>query len=60
MDTLCEHLEDQLLAFSSVNQTHCFVHTLNLVAKLLLKQFDVKKKRYDEANDDKDWDLQVS
>jgi hypothetical protein len=61
MDTLCEHLEDHLLAFSSVNRTRCFSNILNLVAKSLLKLFDVKKKkRHDEVDDDIDRDLQVS
>jgi hypothetical protein len=60
MDTLCEHLEDRLLAFSSVNRTRCFAHILNLVAKSLLKQFDVKKKKAGEADGDDDRDLQVS
>lgn len=61
MDTLCEYLEDHLLAFSSVNRTCCFANILNIVAKLSLKQFDVKKKkRHDEADNNNDRDLQVS
>jgi hypothetical protein len=61
MDTLCEHLEDHLPAFSSVNRTRCFAHILNLVAKSLLKQFDVKKKKkHGEADGNDDRDLQVS
>ena len=63
MDTLCEHLDDHLSAFDSANRTCCFAHILNLVAKSLLKQFDVKKKKndsHDETNDDDDRDPQVS
>lgn len=53
-DTMIEELEDQLTGFSAVNCTHCFAHILNLVAKSLLKQFDVKtdKKDKDDLNDD--------
>ena len=41
MDTLSEHLADQVASYSAVNRTRCFLHILNLVAKSLLRQFDV-------------------
>ena len=31
--------------------THCFAHIINLIAKLLLKQFDIIKKPADSAED---------
>jgi hypothetical protein len=53
-DTMMKELADTLTGFSTVNRTRCFAHILNLVAKSLLKQFDVKldKKRDDDLNDD--------
>jgi hypothetical protein len=52
-DTMVEELEDRLTKFSTVNGTRCFTHILNLVAKSLLKQFDVKpsKKKDNDLND---------
>jgi hypothetical protein len=41
---MAEKLEDLLPAFSSGNRARCFTHILNLIAKSLLKQFDVAKK----------------
>ena len=41
-DTMMENLDDLLSGFSSLNRTRCFAHILNLVAKALLKQFDMK------------------
>ena len=35
----------------SANRTRCFTHILNLVAKSILKQFDVPKKKAGEALD---------
>ena len=51
-DTMVEELEDRLTKFSTVNRMHCFAHILNLVAKSLLKQFDVKpsKKKDNDLN----------
>jgi hypothetical protein len=49
-NTMIEELENSLTGFSAVNHT-CFAHILNLVAKSLLKQFDVKP---DKKNDDDD------
>ena len=43
MDTLSEHLAEQVPAYSTVNRTRCFTHILNLVAKSLLRQFDITK-----------------
>ncbi|KAF8232632.1 hypothetical protein L208DRAFT_1271077 [Tricholoma matsutake] len=44
----------KLTHFSSVNHTRCFAHILNLVAKSLLKQFDVKQDpgKNDDLNED--------
>jgi len=42
-DKMVEKLEDLLPVFSSSNHTRCFNHVLNLIAKSLLKQFDVAK-----------------
>jgi len=30
------------------NHTHCFAHIVNLIAKSLIRQFDVPKKQADE------------
>jgi hypothetical protein len=47
-------LGKMLTAYSPVNRTRCFAHILNLVAKSLLKQFDVKpaNEKDDDLNDD--------
>ncbi len=48
-DMMIQHLGKVLLDFSrAANQTQCFVHTINLCAKSILKHFDLPKK------DDKD------
>lgn len=44
MDMLSEHLEQQIPSYSTINRTRCFTHILNLVAKSLLRQFDVSLK----------------
>jgi hypothetical protein len=51
-DTMMEELNDLLIGFSSLNRTRCFAHILNLVAKALLKQFDVKSEEKNDLNDD--------
>jgi hypothetical protein len=33
------------------NQTHCFAHVVNLVAKTIIKQFDIPKKKKNKSND---------
>lgn len=40
---MIEELAAQLPDFSVVNHTRCFLHVTNLVAKSIVKQFDVKK-----------------
>jgi hypothetical protein len=46
-------LEDLLHDFpGAANRTRCFTHLLNLVAKSIIKQFDVPKAQADEALDD--------
>ena len=59
-DTMIASLDEDLPAFLSLNRTRCFAHILNLVAKSLLRQFDVGKKvagDVDDAEDDGDTDL---
>jgi hypothetical protein len=53
-DTMLTELAHKLTKISPVNCTHCFAHILNLVAKSLLKQFDVKQddKMKDDLTDD--------
>ena len=43
-DTMVGELDNDLPDFSDENRTRCFLHIINLVAKMLLKQFDVPKK----------------
>jgi hypothetical protein len=42
-EKMAEELEDLLPAFSSSNRARCFTHVLNLIAKSLLRQFDIAK-----------------
>lgn len=51
-DTMIEELDDLLTGYSSLNRTRCFAHILNLVAKALLKQFDVKTEDKTDLNSD--------
>lgn len=53
-DMMVSELEMKLTHFSSVNHTRCFAHILNLVAKSLLKQFDVKQDPGKNDNLDED------
>ena len=45
-DTIIQYLGDALNEFPGpANQTQCFVHTVNLVAKAILKPFDVQRTK---------------
>lgn len=44
-DTMTTELNVLLPAFSSVNRTRCFAHILNLIAKSILKLFDIPKPK---------------
>jgi hypothetical protein len=45
-------LDYQLEDFSEVNRIRCFLHIVNLVAKSLLKQFNVNKKNRESSDPD--------
>jgi hypothetical protein len=46
------HLGKVLLNFpGAANQTWCFMHTINLCAKSILKHFDLPKKKNKDALD---------
>ena len=50
---MIEELADLLEAFpGAANRTRCFMHILNLVAKRIIKQFDIPKAQGDEVLDD--------
>jgi hypothetical protein len=53
-EKMTRHLESLLPDYSSTNRARCFTHILNLVAKSLLKQFDVCKtsKADEELNEE--------
>jgi hypothetical protein len=56
---MCEEIEDNIIDFSQANRICCFLHIVNLVAKSLLKQFDVSKKHtVDDKVDDLDEELE--
>jgi hypothetical protein len=45
-------LAELVVAFpGAANRTRCFTHILNLVVKVILRQFDVPKAKADEALD---------
>lgn len=50
-------LTEVLPNFSKVGHTQCFLHIINLVAKSIIKQFDVQKKKKDEHLDNKEQEL---
>ena len=50
---MVEELADLLEAFpGAANRMRCFMHVLNLVAKSIIKQFNVPKAQGDEVLDD--------
>ena len=50
---MIEELADLLDSFpGAANQTRCFTHILNLVAKSIIKQFDVPKAQADRTLDE--------
>jgi hypothetical protein len=54
-DTMVEELEELMPSqFSHVNRTRCFLHVINLVAKSLLRQFELPKVKLKETNVDPD------
>lgn len=57
-DVMVDELVDLLPNFSGqANHCRCFLHIVNLVAKTLLKQFDVPKKDAESALDDAEREL---
>jgi hypothetical protein len=52
-DTMVEHLSTLVENFpGAANQTRCFSHILNLVAKSILRQFEVQKKGRNSSDSD--------
>lgn len=55
---MIEDLVDLLPDFpGDANRTRCFAHIVNLIAKSLLRQFDLPKKKGGEALDQTEQDL---
>ena len=51
-DAMIEALSELLTAFpGATNRTRCFTHILNLVVKVILRQFDVPRAKAGEALD---------
>jgi hypothetical protein len=49
---MIDALAELVIAFpGAANRTRCFTHILNLVVKVILRQFDVPKAKADEALD---------
>jgi hypothetical protein len=49
---MIDALAELVVAFpGAANRTRCFTHILNLVVKVILRQFDVPKAKADEALD---------
>ena len=46
---MIDALADDLPDFSQANRTCCFLHIVNLIAKTLLKQFDVPGKQAEDV-----------
>ncbi|KAG1760280.1 hypothetical protein EDD22DRAFT_757666, partial [Suillus occidentalis] len=52
-DTMVNELSDLLEDFpGETNRTRCFLHIINLVAKTLIRQFDVPKAKADTIMDE--------
>ena len=51
-DAMISELETMIDEFpGAINQTRCFLHTINLVVKTILRQFDLPKKQADNLLD---------
>jgi hypothetical protein len=49
---MIEELQDLIAAFpGEAGRTRCFTHIINLIAKSVIKQFDIPKKAGDEPDD---------
>lgn len=54
---MVRELSDKVPAFGGVtSHTRCFLHTVNLVAKSLIREFDIKKRDTDQALADDELD----
>jgi hypothetical protein len=57
---MIDELADLLASFPrKANQTRCFLHILSLVAKSIIRQFDVAKGKADEALDEAEQELRA-
>lgn len=45
-------MDKKIPAFNKVMRTRCFLHILNLVAKSMLKQFELPKKNYEDFTEE--------
>ncbi|KAF9543542.1 hypothetical protein CPC08DRAFT_649847, partial [Agrocybe pediades] len=50
-DVMIEELDELLPGFSSTNHVRCFLHVNNLVARTLVRQFDIPKSQSTSAED---------
>ncbi|KAG1795001.1 uncharacterized protein BJ212DRAFT_1291525 [Suillus subaureus] len=49
-DVMVQELSEKIPAFrGATTHTHCFLHTVNLVAKSLIQEFDIKKHDADQV-----------
>lgn len=49
-DVMIRELEILVPTFGgSANHTRCFLHVVNLIAKMLIRQFDIRKEEADRA-----------
>ena len=52
-DTMIDELADLIAAFAGdASWTQCFMHIINLIAKSVIKQFDIPKMKAGEVLDD--------
>jgi hypothetical protein len=57
---MINELADLLASFpGKANQTRCFLHIINLVAKSVIRQFDVAKGKADDALDEAEQELRI-
>ena len=54
---MIEQLVEMLPGFSNVGHTRCFLHIINLVARSMIKQFDIPKNPTDHLSDDKSQEI---
>jgi hypothetical protein len=56
---MVEELDERIEEYSEVNHVRCFLHVINLIAKAMLRQFDVSKHQKKGEDVDNEWEVML-